>query len=411
MAAIEKDFKRSVVYQIYIKSFCDSDGDGIGDLPGITSKLDYLAHLGVDYLWITPFFPSPQADGGYDISNYCAIDPVYGTMDDFDELVREAHARDLGVMLDMVLCHTSSEHAWFQRALAGDGRYRRYYILRDGRGSTGAGDPGEPPTNWQCAFGGSAWEWEPRLGKWYLHMHDVSQPDLDWTNPEVRAACADVVRFWRERGVDGFRFDVVSLISKPEVFEDTPDGSCRSLVADGPHVHEYLRELVAASGIDGMLTVGEMAATTLETCILYTAPERHELTQTFSFHHLKVDYADGDKWKLMEPDIARLREILRSWQEGMQAGGGWNALFWDNHDQPRAITRFGGREGAGERGGSWERVGRMLAICSFTLQGTPYIFQGDELGMTNAGYPSIDCFADVESTNNYRILMEGGATA
>ncbi|MDN0063769.1 alpha,alpha-phosphotrehalase [Collinsella ihumii] len=411
MAAIEKDFKRSVVYQIYIKSFCDSDGDGVGDLPGITSKLDYLAHLGVDYLWITPFFPSPQADGGYDISDYCAIDPVYGTMDDFDELVREAHARDLGVMLDMVLCHTSSEHAWFQRALAGDGRYRRYYILRDGRGSTGAGDPGEPPTNWQCAFGGSAWEWEPRLGKWYLHMHDVSQPDLDWTNPEVRAACANVVRFWRERGVDGFRFDVVSLISKPEVFEDTPDGSCRSLVADGPHVHEYLRELVAASGIDGMLTVGEMAATTLENCILYTAPERHELTQTFSFHHLKVDYADGDKWKLMEPDIARLREILRSWQEGMQAGGGWNALFWDNHDQPRAITRFGGREGAGERGGSWERVGRMLAICSFTLQGTPYIFQGDELGMTNAGYPSIDCFADVESTNNYRILMEGGATA
>ena len=411
MARIEKDFKRSVVYQVYIKSFCDSDGDGIGDLPGITSKLDYLAHLGIDYLWITPFFPSPQADGGYDISDYRAIDPVYGTMDDFDELVREAHARGIGVMLDMVLCHTSSEHAWFQRALEGDERYRRYYILRDGRGGTGPGDPGEPPTNWQCAFGGPAWEWEPRLGKWYLHMHDVSQPNLDWTNPEVRAACADVVRFWRERGVDGFRFDVVSLISKPEVLEDTPDGSCRSLVADGPHVHEYLRELVETSGIDGMLTVGEMAATTLENCILYTAPERHELTQTFSFHHLKVDYADGDKWKLMAPDIARLRDILRTWQEGMQAGGGWNALFWDNHDQPRAITRFGGRGGVGCRGGSWERVGRLLAIRSFTMQGTPYIFQGDELGMTNPDYESIDDFVDVESTNNYRILMEGGATA
>lgn len=410
MSEIERDFHRAVIYQIYVKSFCDSDGDGLGDLPGITSKLDYLEHLGADYLWLTPFFPSPQRDNGYDVSDYCAVDPRYGTMADFDELVAKAAERGMGIMLDMVLCHTSVEHEWFRRACAGEERYQRYYILRDGRGSAGPEDPGEPPTNWQCAFGGSAWEWEPRLGKWYLHMHDASQPDLDWTNPEVRAACADVVRFWRERGVTGFRFDVVNLISKPETFDDVPGGACRGVVADGPHVHEYLQELVAAAGIDDMVTVGEMASTDLGNCVRYTRPESHELSMSFSFHHLKVDYAGGDKWALMEPDVARLREILREWQEGMQAGGGWNALFWDNHDQPRAITRFGGREGVGERGGSWERVGKMLAVMSFLMKGTPYVFQGDELGMTNAGYVSIDDFDDVESRNNYQILVNRGVT-
>lgn len=412
MAEIEKDFRRSVVYQIYVKSFCDSNGDGLGDLPGITSKLDYLATLGVDYLWLTPFYPSPQRDNGYDVADYCAVDPRYGTMGDFDALVAAARERGIGIMLDMVLCHTSVDHEWFRRACAGEKRYQAYYILRDGRGSTGAGDPGEPPTNWQCAFGGSAWEWEPRLGKWYLHMHDPSQPDLDWTNPEVREACADVVRFWRERGVTGFRFDVINLISKPEVIEDVPGSgsACRALVADGPHVHEYLQELVERAGIDGMVTVGEMASTNLENCIRYTRPEDHELSMSFSFHHLKVDYAGGDKWALAEPDIASLRDILRTWQEGMQAGGGWNALFWDNHDQPRAITRFGGRAGVGERGGSWERVGKMLATMSFLMKGTPYVFEGDELGMTNAGYDSIEQFDDVESKNAYRMLLERGAT-
>lgn len=404
--------KNSVVYEIYVKSFCDSDGDGLGDLPGITSKLDYLANLGVDYLWLTPFYPSPQRDNGYDVSDYCAVDPRYGTMDDFDELVASARERGMGIMLDMVLCHTSVQHEWFQRAMAGEERYQRYYILRDGRGSTGPGDPGEPPANWQCVFGGSAWEWEPRLGKWYLHMHDVSQPDLDWSNPDVRNEMVEVVRFWKERGVTGFRFDVINLISKPEAIEDVSgDGSaCRALVADGPHVHEYLKELVERSGIDGMVTVGEMASTDLENCIRYTNPDEHELGMSFSFHHLKVDYKDGDKWKLMEPDIVQLRHVLREWQEGMQAGGGCNALFWCNHDQPRAITRFGGTELEGEPGGSWEHAGKMLAICSFAMRGTPYIFQGEELGMTNADYASIDQFDDVESHNNYRILLEGGAT-
>ena len=255
------DFKNKVVYQIYPKSFKDSNGDGIGDLRGVIDALDYLADMGVDYLWLTPFFVSPQKDNGYDIADYLAIDPHFGTMDDFDALVKAADAKGLKIMLDMVLCHTSDQHAWFQRALAGDADYQRYYILRDGRNKKCADDPGEPPTNWQCAFGGSAWQWEPRLGKWYLHLHDVSQPDLDWTNPTVRDELAKVVRFWKERGVAGFRFDVINLVAKPEVFADDTQGLGRRLFADGPHIHEYLQELVHSAGIGDMVTVGEMAST------------------------------------------------------------------------------------------------------------------------------------------------------
>ena len=255
------DFKNKVVYQIYPKSFKDSNGDGIGDLRGVMDALDYLADMGVDYLWLTPFFVSPQKDNGYDIADYLAIDPHFGTMDDFDALVKAADAKGLKIMLDMVLCHTSDQHAWFQRALAGDADYQRYYILRDGRNKKSADDPGEPPTNWQCAFGGSAWQWEPRLGKWYLHLHDVSQPDLDWTNPTVRDELAKVVRFWKERGVAGFRFDVINLVAKPEVFADDTRGLGRRLFADGPHIHEYLQELVHSADIGDMVTIGEMAST------------------------------------------------------------------------------------------------------------------------------------------------------
>ena len=248
------DFKNKVVYQIYPKSFKDSNGDGIGDLRGMIDALDYLADMGVDYLWLTPFFVSPQKDNGYDIADYLAIDPHFGTMDDFDALVKAADAKGLKIMLDMVLCHTSDQHAWFQRALAGDANYQRYYILRDGRNRKCADDPGEPPTNWQCAFGGSAWQWEPHLGKWYLHLHDVSQPDLDWTNPTVRDELAKVVRFWKERGVAGFRFDVINLVAKPEVFADDTQGLGRRLFADGPHIHEYLQELVHSADIGEMVS-------------------------------------------------------------------------------------------------------------------------------------------------------------
>lgn len=389
-------FSASTVYQVYPKSFADSNGDGVGDIRGIISKLDYIASLGVDFIWSTPFYVSPMRDNGYDIADYNAVDPSFGTMADVEELIAEADKRGIGLMLDLVLCHSSVEHEWFQKAIAGDERYQRYYIFRDGKA------PGEPPTNWQCAFGGSAWEWQPQVGKWYLHLHDVSQPDFDWTNPEVRRELADVVKFWREKGVKGFRFDVINLISKPEVFEDDTTGLGRKLFADGPHVHEYLRELVEAVGIDGMITVGEMASTNLENCIRYTNPDSHELSMSFAFHHLKVDYKGGNKWALMDADIPALKKIFEEWQVGMAKAGGWNAVFWCNHDQPRAVSRFGDDEKFPVESA------KMLAATVHLMRGTPYIYQGEELGMTNAKFTSIDQYRDVESLNYYKILRESG---
>lgn len=391
-------FSASTVYQIYPRSFKDSNGDGIGDIRGIIDKLDYIASLGVEYIWSTPFFVSPQRDNGYDIADYKKIDPTFGTMADFDELIERANEKGLKIMLDMVLCHTSIDHEWFQKAINGDEHFQRYYIFRDGRAE------GEPPTNWQCAFGGSAWEWQPQVGKWYLHLHDVSQPDLDWTNPEVRKEMADVVKFWREKGVMGFRFDVINLISKPAVFEDDTKGLGRKLFADGPHVHEYLRELVQNAGIDGMITVGEMASTNLENCIRYSNPNNHELSMSFSFHHLKVDYKGGDKWALMEADIPALKKLFEDWQVGMSEGGGWNALFWCNHDQPRAVSRFGDDEHYPAESA------KMLAATIHLMRGTPYIYQGEELGMTNAKFTTIEQYRDVESLNYYKILRDGGKT-
>lgn len=395
-----------VVYQIYVRSFNDSNGDGIGDLRGITQRLDYLKRLGVDYLWITPFFSSPQNDNGYDVADYRSVEPMFGTMEDFDELSREARARGIGLMLDMVFNHTSTSHEWFRRALAGDRKYLAYYKFVDAAPDATAAKPGEPPTNWVSKFGGSAWEYVPSLHKWYLHLFDVSQADLNWDNPEVRAELADVVRFWKAKGVSGFRFDVVNLISKPERLEDDLEGDGRRFYTDGPHVHEYLQELVREGGIEDMVTVGEMSSTSIENCIRYTAPRYHELTQAFSFHHLKVDYAGGDKWALAEPDIPRLRGLLRDWQERMTAGGGWNALFWSNHDQPRPNSRFGDcstRE-------LWRRSSELLPVCTHLLRGTPYVYQGEELGMTNPDFTSIDQYRDVESLNYYKILQDEGKT-
>ena len=390
-----------VVYQVYIKSFCDSDGDGSGDLRGITSKLDYLADLGIDLLWITPFFPSPQRDNGYDVADYRAIEPVYGTMDDFEELSREAKARGIDLMLDMVFNHTSTEHEWFQRALAGDPKYLAYYKFVDAAPDATEDNPGEPPTNWESKFGGNAWQYVPSLNKWYLHLFDVTQADLDWDNPEVRAELADVLRFWRAKGVSAFRFDVVNLVSKPAAWEsDDTDG--KHFYTDGPNIHEYLQELVREGGIDGLVTVGEMSATSIDNCIRYTNPNCHELSMAFSFHHLKVDYPGGQKWALMEPDITELRRILRDWQEQMTAGGGWNALFWSNHDQPRPNSRFGDTERY------WRESSTMLATCTHLLRGTPYIYQGEELGQTITDFTSIDQYRDVESINYYRILQEQG---
>ncbi len=390
------DISNKVVYQVYPKSFKDSNGDGWGDLPGVTSKLDYLAQLGVDYIWLTPFFPSPQRDNGYDVADYCAVDPRYGTMADFEELSREAHARGIGVMLDMVFNHTSTQHEWYQRALAGEKRYQDYYLFCDGT-------PDKLPCNWVSKFGGPAWQWEPAVGKWRMNLYDPTQADLNWANPEVRRECADIVRFWKDKGVDGFRFDVVNNISKPSTYEDDFIGDGRRFYVDGPHVHEYLQELVRETGIDatdGYMTVGEMSSTSLEACLGYTNPADRELSMVFSFHHLKVDYKDGKKWELMPADLAELQRLLSTWQEGMQAGGGWNALFWDNHDQPRVVSRFG------DDGRLRVESARMLCLFMNLLRGTPYVYQGNELGMTNAHFTSIEQYRDVESINYYRILID-----
>ena len=391
------NFQDKVVYQIYPKSFCDTNGDGLGDLPGVTAKLDYLRDLGVDYLWLTPFFPSPQRDNGYDVADYRAIDPRFGTMEDLETLVREADKRGIGLMLDMVFNHTSTSHEWFQRALAGEKKYQDYYIFKEG-------SPDQPPTNWVSKFGGPAWEYLPALGKWYLHLFDVSQADLNWENPAVRAELAAILRFWKGKGIKGFRFDVVNLISKPAVFEDDHQGDGRRFYTDGRNVHRYLQELVAAGGIEGMITVGEMSSTSLENCIGYTNPDNHELTMTFSFHHLKVDYKNGDKWALMPPDHMALKNLFTLWQEGMQAGNGWNALFWCNHDQPRAVSRFG------DEGRYWKESAKMLGTATHMMRGTPYIYQGEELGMTNAHFAAIGQYRDVESLNYYHILQQQGKT-
>ena len=391
------DFSSKVVYQIYPKSFMDSNGDGLGDLKGIIEKLDYLKELGPDYLWLTPVFVSPQNDNGYDVADYCSIDPRFGTMEDMEELIREADKRGMGLMLDMVFNHTSTDHEWFQKALAGDEKYQNYYIFREGT-------PDQVPTNWQSKFGGSAWEYVPSLEKWYLHLFDVSQADLNWDNPEVRDELKKVILYWKEKGVKGFRFDVVNLISKPDTFENDYEGDGRRFYTDGPHVHEYLKELTRDTGIDDMITVGEMSSTTLENCIRYSAPEEKELSMCFNFHHLKVDYKNGDKWALMEPDRMALKKLFEKWQTGMQEGHGWNALFWCNHDQPRTVSRFGDEEKY------WKESAKMLAAAIHLMRGTPYIYQGEELGMTNAHYTSISQYRDVESLNYYKILLKQGKT-
>lgn len=388
-------FKDKVIYEIYPKSFQDSNGDGWGDLRGVTKRLDYLKELGVDYLWLTPFFISPQNDNGYDVENYREIDPRYGTMEDLEELIHEADQRGIGLMLDMVFNHTSTAHEWFQRALKGEKKYQDYYIFKEGTED-------QLPTNWESKFGGSAWEYVPSLRKWYLHLYDVSQADLNWENPEVRKELKEVIRFWKEKEIKGFRFDVVNVISKPEKYEDDTLGDGRRFYTDGRHVHEFIKELVHDTGIEDMVTVGEMSSTSLENCIRYSNPEEKELSMCFNFHHLKIDYRDGQKWELMEPDLKAMKNLFRTWQEGMQEKNGWNALFWCNHDQPRIVSRLGNEEKY------WKESAKMLAGAIHLMQGTPYIYQGEELGMTNAHFTSIDQYMDVESRNYFEILRKNG---
>lgn len=387
-----------VVYQIYPKSFNDSDGNGIGDLRGVIEKIPYLAGLGVDMLWLNPFFISPQNDNGYDVANYTEIDPLFGTMADFDELVSKAKENGMGLMLDMVLNHTSTEHEWFQKALAGEKKYQDYYILREAK------EDGSLPTNWVSKFGGPAWAKFGDTDQYYLHLFDVTQADLDWRNPEVREEMFKIVNFWLEKGVTGFRFDVINLIGKDKVLLDAEDGVGKGRYTDRPIAHEFLHELNQRTfgRYENIMTVGEMSSTTVPNGVQYSNPENEELSMIFSFHHLKVDYENGEKWTKVDYDFMELKKILDEWQEGMSKGNGWNALFWNNHDQPRAISRFG------DPVNHFEASAKLQAQTIHLLRGTPYIYQGEEIGMTNPNYSDISDFVDVETINAYEELKENG---
>ncbi len=390
-----RKFAESVVYQIYPKSFKDTKGSGQGDLRGIIEKLDYIKGLGVDYIWLTPVYPSPQNDNGYDVADYYNINPDFGTMADFEELVEKAKSLDIKIMLDMVFNHTSTAHYWFQEALKGNEKYMNYYIFKEPV-------EGKEPTNWISKFGGNAWEYVENLGKYYLHLFDKTQADLNWENPELRQEIYDICNFWLEKGVKGFRLDVINLISKPEVFENDYEGDGRRFYTDGPKIHKYLKELNEKTfgNYEDVITVGEMSSTTIENCIKYSSEEEKELSMTFNFHHLKVDYKDGDKWSLMDFDFMKLKDLFSQWQIEMDMGGGWNALFWCNHDQPRAISRF-----CDDKKYHKESA-KMLATAIHLMKGTPYIYQGEEMGMTNAYFEDIESYKDVESLNYYDILVK-----
>lgn len=386
--------KKSVVYQIYPKSYKDTTGNGIGDLQGIKEKLPYLSELGIDVIWLNPFYPSPQRDNGYDISDYTAVNPLFGTMADFEDLVTTAKSYGIELMLDMVLNHCSTEHEWFKKALAGDAYYQDFFILRD------------KPTDWLSKFGGNAWAPFGDTGKYYLHLFDVTQADLNWRNPHVREELFKVVNFWRDKGVKHFRFDVVNLIGKDEVLVDCPVNDGKPAYTDRPITHDYLRMLNEATfGQDSdSMTVGEMSSTTIDNCVNYSNPERHELSMVFNFHHLKVDYDNGQKWTLKAYDFDSLKNLFHTWGEAMSDNDGWNALFWNNHDQPRALNRFVDVKNFRNEGAT------MLAASIHLSRGTPYVYMGEEIGMLDPDFTSMDDYVDIESINAYRELRDSGKT-
>ncbi|VSF53571.1 alpha,alpha-phosphotrehalase [Streptococcus pneumoniae] len=384
--------KGKVVYQIYPKSYKDTTGNGIGDFRGIIGKIPYLAKLGVDMVWLNPFYPSPQRDNGYDISDYMAVDPLFGNMADFEEMVCIGKEHKIDFMLDMVLNHCSTEHEWFQKALAGDKYYQDFFFIQD------------QPTDWQSKFGGSAWAPFGDTGKYYLHLFDETQADLNWRNSNVRKELFKVVNFWRDKGVKGFRFDVINLIGKDEVSVDCPENEGKPAYTDKPIVHNYLRMMNQATfgSDDSFMTVGEMSSTTMENCVLYSSPDRQELSMTFNFHHLKVDYKDGRKWTLAPFDFEELKSLYHSWGKEMSDKDGWSALFWNNHDQPRALNRFVDIQNFRKEGAT------MLAASIHLSRGTPYIYMGEEIGMIDPDYDSMADYVDVESLNAYQMLLEEG---
>jgi len=402
-----------VVYQVYPRSFADSDGDGIGDLPGIIGRLDYLADLGVDVVWVSPFYRSPMDDNGYDISDYEDVDPVFGGLADVDALIAGLHERGMRLVLDIVVNHTSDEHPWFQESRSSrDSPKRDWYWWRPARAGMTAGAPGAEPTNWSSFFSGPVWELDDASGEYYLHLFSRKQPDLNWENPEVRQAVYAMLRWWLDRGVDGFRMDVINMISKVVPLKDGPpvpggpygDGSAQYIC--GPRIHEFLHELHAevVAGHDGdLLTVGEMPGVTVEQALLFTEPARGEVDMVFQFEHVGLDHGPGGKWDPQPLRLADLKASLGRWQAAM-GDRGWNSLYWDNHDQPRAVSRFGSDDPA-------YRVlsAKLLATVLHLHRGTPYVYQGEELGMTNVPFASIEDFQDIESVNHYRHAVAAGA--
>lgn len=400
---MEKDWwKKSVVYQIYPRSFCDSDGDGIGDLNGITGKLDYLKELGADVIWLSPVYESPNDDNGYDISDYQAVMKDFGTMADFDRMLEEIHARGMKLVMDLVVNHTSDEHPWFQESRKGkDNPYRDYYIWKKPK-------EGKEPNNWGSCFGGPAWEYEESSGEYYLHLFSVKQPDLNWENPQVRQEVYRMMNWWLDKGVDGFRMDVISLISKDPDFPDGPAGitgyAAFNYCANGPRVHEYLQEM-RREVLDrrDTITVGECSGVTLEDALKYASCDGKELSMVFQFEHVDLDFDEkGNKWTDRKCRLTELKEVLSRWQTGLY-GRAWNSLFWCNHDQPRVVSRFG-NDSPEYR----EVSAKMLAVCLHMMQGTPYIYQGEELGMTNVPFKGIADFRDLDSINAYWELTGKG---
>lgn len=395
-------WKSAVVYQVYPRSFADADGDGVGDLAGLRSRLDHLERLGVDVIWLSPIYASPQADNGYDISDYRCVDPTYGTLDDFDELLAEIHARGMRLLMDLVVNHTSDQHPWFQesRSSVGDPK-RDWYWWRPPRPGSVPGAPGAEPNNWASFFSGPAWTFDEQSGEYYLHLFDRGQPDLNWENPEVRGAVYDVMRWWLDRGVDGFRMDVINFISKDVALPDAPVrphglGDGFPYFATGPRIHEFLQEM-HREVFDGrdreLLTVGEMPGVTWQDAVLFTDPARRELDMVFQFEHVGLDVGPGGKFDPQPFDLRKLKASLGRWQRGL-AEVGWNSLYLNNHDQPRAVSRFGNdRE-------HWRESATALATVLHLLRGTPFVYQGEELGMTNAPFESIDELRDVESLNH-----------
>ncbi|RHT65351.1 alpha-glucosidase [Ruminococcus sp. AM28-41] len=397
-------WKESVVYQIYPRSFCDSNGDGIGDLNGITSKLDYLKELGVDVIWLSPVYKSPNDDNGYDISDYQDIMDEFGTMEDFDRMLATAHEKGIKIMMDLVVNHTSDEHKWFiESRKSTDNPYRDYYIWRPAK------EDGSLPNNWGSCFSGPAWEYDKTTDMYFLHLFSKKQPDLNWDNPVVRQEVFDMMNWWLEKGVDGFRMDVISLISKeqPELPDKEPgiNGYATfNVSANGPHVHEYLQEMrqKALNNAD-TITVGECSGVTLKEAKKYARSDEKELNMVFQFEHMDVDSDEkAGKWTTRKMDLRDLKKILTRWQKGLQDIA-WNSLYWENHDQPRSVSRFGNDSDKYR-----EISAKMLATCIHMMQGTPYVYQGEELGMTNCPFNTLENFRDLESINAFHELTEQG---